>query len=222
MVVVSSVRIPDDMEWYARFAHHTWIDIKQGGDDKWTRIEVSGRMSGIEIQPIAAEELRDEIRWDNRAAVLAVYTDDQAREMIPAILQAAHETEDFGHAVWTETEGGDWSIRRSQPAARPYEAWPGPNSNTLTAQIIDATPGLHAEFHHNAVGKDYPRRFRAGRTSGGLGLEADFGLLGAGLGLRQGAELHLFGLTLGVGLWPPALKIPLLPRIGVHQGWVGG
>ena len=40
MVAVSSVRIPDDMEWYARFAHHTWIDIKQGGDDAWTRIEV--------------------------------------------------------------------------------------------------------------------------------------------------------------------------------------
>ena len=40
------------------------------------------------------------------------------------------------------------------------------------------------------------------------------------MGLREGLELHLLGLTLGVGLWPPALKLPLLPRLGVHPGWV--
>jgi hypothetical protein len=27
-------------------------------------------------------------------------------------------------------------------------------------------------------------------------------------------------LTLGLSFWPPAIKLPLLPRFGAHQGWV--
>ena len=50
----------------------------------------------------------------------------------------------------------------------------------------------------------------------------DANYLGLGLGLREGVELHLLGLTAGVSLWPPALKLPLVPRMGVHQGWVNG
>jgi len=221
MVVVSTVRLPDYMDWYTRFAEHTWIDLKQGSEDDWTRIEISGTMSGVVIESISAEEARDPIRWSNPAFVLEVHYDDDAREMIPMILESANSIQDFGTRELHGTEDG-WSITFHAPEnGRLYDAWPGPNSNTLIAQIIDRTPGLHAELHHNAVGKDYPETFRAGITSSGYGVEADLGLLGLGLGLRQGIEVHLFGLTAGVGLWPPALKIPLLPRIGVHQGWVG-
>ena len=200
MVVVNTVRLPDSMDWYTRFAEHSWIDLKQGSEDDWTRIEISGTTSGVVIKSIKASRAREPIRWDNPAFVLEVYVGEEARELIPGILQSARSVPDYG---------------------RLYDAWPGPNSNTLIAQIIDRTPGLHAELHHNAVGKDYPNGFRAGFTSSGYGVEADAGLLGVGLGLRQGVELHLFGLTAGVSLWPPALKIPLLPRLGVHQGWVG-
>jgi hypothetical protein len=221
MVVVGSVRLPDYMDWYTRFAEHAWIDLKQGDEDSWTRIEISGTISGVEIFPTDAQTVRDDFRWDNRAAVLEVYYDEEARELIPRILANAAAVEDFGHSEFTREEDGGWTISRGEPEGRPYDAWPGPNSNTLIAQIIDATPGLHAELHHNSVGKDYPDIFRAGPTASGYGLEFDFGLLGAGLGRRQGAELHLFGLTAGISLWPPALKIPLIPRIGIHQGWVG-
>jgi hypothetical protein len=221
MVVVSTVRLPDYMDWYTRFAEHTWIDLKQGSEDAWTRIEISGTMSGVVVESISAAEARERIRWDNPAFVLEVYYDEQARELIPRILESARSIEDFGKRETTEMEDG-WSMVFHAPEnGRLYDAWPGPNSNTLIAQIIDRTPGLHAELHHNAVGKDYPDLFRAGFTSSGYGIEADAGLLGFGLGLRQGVELHAFGLTAGISLWPPALKIPLLPRIGVHQGWVG-
>ena len=221
MVVVSTVRLPDYMDWYTRFAEHTWIDLKQGSEDSWTRIEISGTMSGVVVESITAEEARERIRWDNPAFVLEVHYDEDARELIPRILESARSIEDYGTRERTENPDG-WSMVFHAPEhGRMYEAHPGPNSNTLIAQIIDRTPGLHAELHHNAVGKDYPDTFRAGFTSSGYGVEADVGYLGLGIGLRQGVELHFIGLTAGISLWPPALKIPLLPRIGVHQGWVG-
>jgi hypothetical protein len=221
MVVVSTVRLPDYMDWYTRFAEHTWIDLKQGSEDAWTRIEISGTMSGVVVESITAEEAREMIRWDNPAFVLEVHYDEDARELIPRILESARSIEDYGTRERTEMDHGWAVLFRAPENGRLYDAYPGPNSNTLIAQIIDRTPGLHAELHHNAVGKDYPDLFRAGFTSSGYGVEADLGYLGLGLGLRQGVELHAFGLTAGISLWPPALKIPLLPRIGIHQGWVG-
>ena len=37
--------------------------------------------------------------------------------------------------------------------------------------------------------------------------------VGAQVGLAEGVELHLLGLTLGVDLWPPQVKLPFLPAI---------
>ena len=81
---------------------------------------------------------------------------------------------------------------------------------------------LRTASSFNSSGKDLARGFAAGPTLSGTGLRLDSDYLGLALGLREGAELHLAGLTLGVGLWPPALKLPLLPRLGVHPGWVSG
>ena len=221
MVVVNTVRLPDYMDWYTRFAEHTWIDLKDGDEESWTRIEIDGAMSGVVISSIGPEDARANMRWSNSVFVLEVYYAQEARDLIPLVLESARSIQDYGTREHIQIEEG-WSEKFIAPSnGRLYEAWPGPNSNTLIAQIIDRTPGLHAELHHNAVGKDYPASFRAGFTASGYGVEADFGLLGAGIGLRQGLELHMIGLTAGISLWPPALKLPLLPRIGIHQGWVG-
>ena len=221
LVVVKTIRLPDYMDWYTRFAEHSWIDLKNGDEDSWTRIEIDGTMSGVIIEKLSSEDARANVRWDNPAFVLETFHGAQARELIPRILESAHAVTDFGRREFTAIDEG-WMEKFIPPIdGRMYDAWPGPNSNTLIAQIIDNTPGLHAELHHNAVGKDYPELFRAGITASGYGLEADFGQIGLGLGLRQGVELHLAGLTAGISLWPPALKIPLLPRIGIHQGWAG-
>ena len=218
MVVVSSVRLPDNMDWYTRFAEHAWIDLKQG-EEGWTRIEITGTWSGVDVSHPQETTVRETHRWDNRATVLALYRGEEAEHLIPQILQAAEEVRDFGRQEITMRENGTWTGKFHAPDdGRLYDAWPGPNSNTLIAQILDAVPGFAAELHHNSVGKDYPDGFRAGSTSSGCGFEADFGLLGAGLGWKQGVELHVAGLTAGLSLWPPALKIPLLPRIGVPAG----
>jgi len=221
MVVVQSVRLPDHMVWYSRFAEHAWIDVKQGDEASWTRIEIGGPSSGIDVSHTPAEDVRVPIRWGNRVSVLETITGEKAKRAIPRLLELAAEEQDFGS--WEKVIDGEnnWHTIRHPAQARAYDAWPGPNSNTFTATLIEGTPDLHAELHHNSVGKDYPRGMRVGMTSSGYGFEADLGYLGAGIGLRQGVELHFMQLTAGISLWPPAIKIPLLPRLGIHQGWVG-
>ena len=221
LVVVNSVRLPDYMQWYTRFAEHTWIDIKDGDAESWHRLEVSGQNTGVEIGAIPESDAIDPLRWDNRVSVLETLTGDEAQMAIPTLLHLAETEPDFGHSILYLHVDNTWTRSGTSGAARLYNAWPGPNSNTFVTALIDGTPELHAELHHNAVGKDYPRSFRAGRTSAGWGLELDTSYLGVGLGLRQGFELHLAGLTAGISLWPPALKLPLFPRLGIHQGWVG-
>lgn len=221
MVVVSTVRLPDYMDWYTRFAEHAWIDVKQGDEKSWTRIEVAGPESGVEVFATSSENVRAPIRWKNRVSVLETITGDRAQRAIPRLLELAAAEPDFGHHETVIVDENNWYVVMHAPEARDYSAWPGPNSNTFIATLIEGTPELHAELHHNSVGKDYPRGLRAGKTSSGYGLEADMGFLGAGVGFRQGVELHFFQLTAGISLWPPALKIPLIPRIGIHQGWVG-
>lgn len=93
-----------------------------------------------------------------------------------------------------------------------YRAWPGPNSNSFVDRIGRDCPELAFELEHNAAGKDYA--LRAGPTTTGTGLELESPVLGIQLGLREGVEVHFLQLTWGVSLFPPALKLPLLPRLG--------
>ena len=67
---------------------------------------------------------------------------------------------------------------------------------------------MNAELYPAAVGKDYARWLHTGVTSTGTGLELETLLIGVQAGWVEGVEVHLIGLVLGVGLWPPHLKLP--------------
>ncbi len=193
MVVVKSVRIPDSEPWYSRFASHTWIEVHQKGETEWQRIEANTSPRIENIHPSIANH---NVRWGRDVEIIAVFLLEDAATMIPPILSSAkHHAEGFE-----------------------YRAYPGPNSNTYVARILDDIPGMDVELPHNAVGKDYTTTFHAGITNTRDGLHLDIPFLGASLGYQQGAELHLIGLTAGFSLWPPALKIPFLPRIGFSPG----
>ena len=179
MVVVNSVRLPDSMPWYTVFAEHSWVDMKNGDEDSWQRVEIYNATSGHEVSSITAEKVRTTHRFGNRSSVLSVAVGEEARLAIPVI------------HTFTERYELD------------YEAWPGPNSNTFISDLLDATDGIDAQLHHNAAGKDFP-----------------WGYFDLGFDSSGGIELHLMQLTLGISFWPPAIKLPLLPRLGAHQGWV--
>jgi hypothetical protein len=193
LVVIKAVRLPNGEPWYSQFADHCWIDLHQAGKQNWTRVEAN---TDPEIWDVAPEGAFDLQRWDRPVEILAIQTGADAARSIPLILQQA------------KTVAQDFE----------YRAFPGPNSNTYVARILNQVPGLNAELTHNSVGKDYTSSVSAGWTQAGDGLRLDVPMLGASLGWQQGIELHLIGLTAGISFWPPALKLPILPRIGFEPG----
>lgn len=195
IVVVKSVRLPDRdwLPWYTRFAEHAWVDLEHDG--QWYRIEWNQHQDEIGIDRISEERARMDERWERAIAVHGVVTGDFARTLAKRVLACA----------------------KSFPAAADYRAWPGPNSNTFVDWLARET-GLPLHLPPNAVGKDYTGWLRIGPSSSGSGVELETALAGVQVGLREGIELHVIGLTLGVGLWPPQLKLPFLPAI--PGGWI--
>jgi len=186
-VVVKDVRIPKGMPWYARFASHSFIDYQSDDSGTWRRIEIVNKNSGIRHREIPETEVTNPIRWDNPVRIVS-----QSRLPVEATAAAIAET----------ARAYDASL---------YRPWPGPNSNTFTRVLVMEVDGLHAHLEPNATGKEFT--WHAGRTPGGTGLEIKTPLLGAAIGLREGVELNFLGITAGIGIWPPSLKLPILPQL---------
>lgn len=195
LVAIKTVRLPTNEAWYTHFAEHSWIDMYSADERTWTRVEANVDPDVWSIPPAAA--YADE-RWGREVELLAVVEGERAHRCLPQIREQAAAV----------SEGFD------------YRAWPGPNSNTFIARILMGVPELGAELEHNAVGKDYTPWISAGWTSARDGVRLDTLPLGLSLGYLSGVELHLFELTAGVAFWPPALKLPFLPRLGPAPGRV--
>ena len=79
------MRLPDSMPWYAVFAEHSWVDMKNGDEDSWQRVEIYNSTSDPEVSSITAKEVRSAHRFGNRSSVLSVAVGEEARLAIPAI-----------------------------------------------------------------------------------------------------------------------------------------
>ena len=108
------------------------------------------------------------------------------------------------------------SAVRAYPYARAYRLWPGPNSNTFTAYVGRAVPELNLDLPPTAIGKDFlPGGALAASTPSGTGYQVSvWGLAGLAIAFEEGLEVNLLGLTFGVDVNRPALKLPGFGRIG--------
>ena len=104
----------------------------------------------------------------------------------------------------------------SYPHSNEYLVWPGPNSNTFVAHIARQVPELKLDLPPTAIGKDYlPHAALVGETPSNTGIQVSLvGALGVLVGLEEGVELNLLGLTLGFDPLGPALKLPGIGRVG--------
>lgn len=195
MVVVKSVRLPerDWLPWITRFAEHCWVEVADA--DGWHRVEWNAHVDGVQIHEISAATAHADERWERGVAVVACVRGPTAAAVAADVLRIAPD--------YADVDG--------------YHAWPGPNSNTFVDWLLRSVPGLAADLPPNAVGRDHAAIVRVGPTCTGTGVEFETLLLGAQVGLREGVEVHVLGLTAGVGLWPPSLKLPFLPAI--PGGW---
>ena len=105
----------------------------------------------------------------------------------------------------------------SYPFPERYRSWPGPNSNTFVAHIGRSVPELGLDLPPTAIGKDFRALDDAiGRAPSGGGVQLSlFGVAGMILAPEEGVELNLLGLSVGIDLARPALRLPAIGRIGV-------
>ena len=68
-----------------------------------------------------------------------------------------------------------------------------------------------------AIGKDYlPDGGIVAKSPSGTGFQVSFGgLAGVLLALDEGFEVNVLGLTFGFDVYPPALKLPGVGRLGL-------
>jgi hypothetical protein len=182
------------VRWRGILASHSWIVFKAEGAPSYTRYDYTAWGEW----PIRVNGFEPDGRWFGHTPRIVFATDgDGAASLVPKI-QAAIER-------YTWRNPGD------------YRAWPGPNSNTFIAAIIDAVPEMRANLPPTAIGKDFPYDGRWLRlTPSGTGVRLTLGgYAGMTLGWMEGIEINLLGAVAGIDIRRPALKFPGLGRFGV-------
>lgn len=179
--------------WRGYFAVHPWIVFKRAGDSAYTRYEVIG---WSRANVVRRNHARPDSQWYGATPeILAFAQGEPAAAMIADIEQAI----------------------ASYPYDNQYRSYPGPNSNTFLAHIGREVPALDLDLPPTAIGKDFrPLTSPLGTPPSGSGVQASIkGLLGFIASPREGLELNLLGLGIGVDFNCPALRLPFVGRLGL-------
>jgi hypothetical protein len=183
--------------WRGYFGVHTWIAAKPVGAKAYTVYEVLNSRFRRTGSALAIRKRVPDARWFGHAPeVLAERRGDGVDALIERIDKAARE----------------------YPYAGEYVVWPGPNSNTFTAYVARAVPELEVDLPPTAIGKDYLGDGLLAMAPSGSGFQVSlFGLLGMLASGIEGFEVNVLGLTFGIDPFSPALKLPLVGRIGAAR-----
>ncbi len=183
------------IRWRGTFAVHTWIATKEKNADHYVTYHVMGfRIKRTGSAVVIGEEIPDRKWFGAEAKLIDQLKGEAAEKAIPKI-QAAAE---------------------SYPYKGSYRVWPGPNSNTFISYIIRNVPELRVELPPHAIGKDWINDGDlVGWSESGTGVQLSvLGALGFTLGLNEGIEVNILGLSFGLDILRPALKLPLIGRVG--------
>jgi len=183
--------------WKGNFGVHTWVAVKPREAQSYLVYEVIGWRLRRGGTALAVSERSPDAHWfGNAPEVLAERRGAEAEAIIPKIEAAV----------------------KAYPYANEYSVFPGPNSNTFTAWISRAVPELKVDLPPTAIGKDFiGDRLVASAPSGSgvqISLGGLFALTASGV---EGLEVNLLGLTFGIDPFSPALRLPLIGRIGAAR-----
>lgn len=179
--------------WRGIVAHHSWIVVKEKGASRYSRYDKVGW--GL---PVRTDGWPADGRWfGNAPELVALLEGGAAERLIPNVRAAVLS---YPYRSW-----GD------------YNAWPGPNSNTFVAHVIEQVPELRAALPPTALGKDWhPVDRIVGWTPSRTGVRLSLGgYAGLSVGWIEGIEVNVLGLVAGFDLRRPALKLPGWGRLGV-------
>jgi hypothetical protein len=87
------------------------------------------------------------------------------------------------------------------------------------SHILRDIPEIGVELPPHAIGKDWlPHGLPLAWSETGTGAQLSIlGALGITLGAAEGIEINLLGLNFGIDFLRPALKLPLLGRLGLQD-----
>jgi hypothetical protein len=182
--------------WRGVLAVHTWIAVKASGAPSYTRYEVIGWGVDRGAPAVRVNRAGPDNYWFGSRPRLLVERRGDGVDALIARIEAAVTAYPYGSS---------------------YRTWPGPNSNTFTAYIARAVPELRLDLPPTAIGKDFlPGGAVLATSPSGLGVQLSLlGLAGVLVGWEEGLEVNLLGLTFGLDLKEPALKLPGAGRLGV-------
>jgi hypothetical protein len=176
---------------------HTWIAYRREGEKQYTLYEAhrfNPRLSGRAVR--TCQKDYPDRKWHGaEPTLLFEVRGEAADEAIEGIEQAV-------------------SIYRDR-----YRLWPGPNSNTLIADLIRSVDALKVDLPPTAIGKDFLPGWRIlAPAPSGTGWQVSLGgSLGVLVALEEGIEINLLGAVFGLDLNPPAFKLPIVGRAGFPQ-----
>lgn len=182
------------VRWRGYFGVHTWIAAKPSQAEEYTVYEVISwglRRSGTTVR--VSNRIPDSRWYGNAPELLADLRGAGVDDVIARIEAAVDEY------PWT----GEYGV------------WPGPNSNTFTAFVLRAAPEVRIDLPGNAIGKDYLGPRLVAKSPSGTGFQFNvLGVLGVLVGIEEGLELNVLGLTFGLDPNQLSLKLPLAGRLG--------
>jgi Protein of unknown function (DUF3750) len=184
------------VSWRGVFSVHTWIAVKPMSAPRFTRYEVLGFGVANGAPAVRIDRMAPDNYWFGaRPQILLDRRGAGVDGMIARVRDAVG----------------------SYPYPNSYRPWPGPNSNTFLAHIARQVPDLAIQLPSNAVGKDFlPGGRVVAPAPSGSGFQVSlYGLIGILFAAREGLEVNLLGLSLGVDPVRPALKLPALGRLGM-------
>lgn len=184
--------------WRGKFSVHTWIATKEKNAQSYVVYHVLmwAARSGNGVVSIT-EDIPDRYWYGAKPSMIFSVSGSQAEKMIPKIYDAA----------------------KSYPYPNFYRAYPGPNSNTFVSHIMRLVSGFNVELPSNAIGKDWifdAKFFGPSETRSGIQFSL-WGMFGFTIGLKEGIEVNIIGLSFGIDFLRPAIKLPFIGRIGMKD-----
>jgi hypothetical protein len=189
--------------WRGVFGVHTWVTVKREGAAEYRRYEVIGWGVDRGAPAVRVDRAGPDNYWFGAKPELLV--DVRGTDVGALIARIEAAVADY-------------------PYASTYRTWPGPNSNTFVAHVGRAVPELRLVLPPTAIGKDFlPGGALMAVSPAGRGLQLSLlGLAGVLAGWEEGLEINVLGLSFGIDVKAPALKLPVAGRLGVTPALHGG
>lgn len=182
--------------WRGIFAMHTWIAVKPANAPRFTRYEVLGFGVSQGAPAVRLDRTGPDNYWFGATPEVIL---DRRGPGVDALIEKIQ------------------AAVAAYPYPQSYRVWPGPNSNTFTAYVARTVPELGLDLPSNAIGKDYlPGGSLFAAAPSGTGYQLSLlGLAGLLAARKEGLELNLLGLTFGLDVASPGIKLPGIGRIGM-------